>query len=64
VAPEADILAYFDLGVSNGPVEARLNGLLKHLRGISLGFKNLNNYISIQDSYSTGSTHCETPRAA
>lgn len=27
----ADILAYFDLGASNGPVEARLNGRLEHL---------------------------------
>lgn len=34
----ADILAYCDLGASNGPVEARLNGRLEHLRGIALGF--------------------------
>ncbi|MGP5434965.1 transposase, partial [Corynebacterium variabile] len=32
----ADILAYFDLGASNGPVEA-INGRLEHLRGIALG---------------------------
>ncbi|UQE75729.1 ISL3 family transposase [Gordonia sp. PP30] len=30
----ADILAYFDTGVSNGPVEA-INGRLEHLRGSS-----------------------------
>ncbi len=40
----ADILAYFDLGASNGPVEA-INGRLEHLRGIALGFRNLNHYI-------------------
>ena len=39
-----DVLAYFDIGASNGPVEA-LNGRLEHLRGIALGFKNLNHYI-------------------
>ena len=39
-----DILAYFDIGASNGPVEA-INGRLKHLRGIALGFRNLNHYI-------------------
>ena len=38
------ILAYFDVGVSNGPVEA-INGRLEHLRGIALGFRNLNHYI-------------------
>lgn len=40
-----DILAYFDVGASNGPVEA-INGRLEHLRGIALGFRNLNHYIS------------------
>ncbi|GAC58502.1 putative transposase [Gordonia hirsuta DSM 44140 = NBRC 16056] len=40
----AQILAYFDTGVSNGPVEA-INGRLEHLRGIALGFRNLNHYI-------------------
>ena len=40
----AQILAYFDVGVSNGPVEA-INGRLEHLRGIALGFRNLNHYI-------------------
>jgi transposase len=40
----ADILAYFDLGASNGPVEA-INGRLEHLRGIALGFRNLDHYI-------------------
>jgi len=39
-----DILAYFDVGASNGPVEA-INGRLEHLRGIALGFRNLNHYI-------------------
>ncbi|MGV0885232.1 transposase, partial [Mycolicibacterium sp. XJ883] len=39
-----EILAYFDVGVSNGPVEA-INGRLEHLRGIALGFRNLNHYI-------------------
>ena len=34
----------FDIGASNGPVEA-INGRLEHLRGIALGFKNLNHYI-------------------
>lgn len=40
----AEILAYFDTGASNGPVEA-INGRLEHLRGIALGFRNLNHYI-------------------
>ena len=39
-----DILAYFDVGASNGPVEA-INGQLEHLRGIALGFRNLDHYI-------------------
>ena len=39
-----DVLAYFDIGASNGPGEA-INGRLEHLRGIALGFKNLNHYI-------------------
>ncbi len=37
-------MAYFDVGVSNGPTEA-INGRLEHLRGIALGFRNLNHYI-------------------
>lgn len=40
----ADILAYFDTGASNGPVES-INGKLEHLRGIALGFRNKANYI-------------------
>uniref|UniRef100_UPI0035E3F0B7 transposase n=1 Tax=Corynebacterium variabile TaxID=1727 RepID=UPI0035E3F0B7 len=32
----ADILAYFDTGASNGPVE-NFNGKLEYLRGIALG---------------------------
>lgn len=39
-----DVLSYFDIGASNGPVEA-INGRLEHLRGIALGFKNLNHYL-------------------
>lgn len=39
-----DILAYFDTGASNGPVES-INGRLEHLRGIALGFRNLEHYI-------------------
>ena len=39
----AEILAYFDTGASNGPVEA-INGRLEHLRGIALGFRNLNHF--------------------
>lgn len=39
-----EILAYFDTGASNGPVEA-INGRLEHLRGIALGFRNLRHYI-------------------
>ena len=39
-----EILAYFDVGASNGPVEA-INGRLEHLRRIALGFRNLNHYI-------------------
>lgn len=38
-----DILAYFTIGASNGPVEA-INGRLEHLRSIVLGFRNLTNY--------------------
>ncbi len=33
-ARHKEILAYFDTGVSNGPVEA-INGRLEHLRGIA-----------------------------
>ncbi|MDO5669165.1 MAG: transposase, partial [Corynebacterium sp.] len=39
-----DVLAYFDVGASNGPVEA-IDGRLEHLRGIALGFRNLDHYI-------------------
>ena len=39
-----DILAYFDRPrTSNGPTEA-INGRLEHLRGIALGFRNLDSY--------------------
>ncbi|GAA4408732.1 ISL3 family transposase [Tsukamurella soli] len=38
------ILAFFDVDVSNGPTEA-INGRLEHLRGIALGFRNLTHYI-------------------
>lgn len=39
-----DVLAYFEHRASNGPVEA-INERLEHLRGIALGFRNLNHYI-------------------
>ncbi|WP_235026540.1 transposase, partial [Dietzia lutea] len=39
-----EILAYFDVGASNGRVEA-INGRLEYLRGIALGFRNLKHYI-------------------
>lgn len=39
-----DVLVYFDIGASNGPVEV-INGRREHLRGIALGFRNLNHYI-------------------
>ena len=39
-----DVLAYFDIGASNGPVGA-INGRLEHLRGTALGFGNLDHYI-------------------
>lgn len=32
------IVACVDVGVSDGPVETRLDGGLEHLRGIGLGF--------------------------
>ncbi len=40
----ADILAFFDTGASNAPVE-NINGKLEYLRGIALGFRNKANYI-------------------
>ncbi|WP_426718634.1 transposase [Corynebacterium auriscanis] len=39
-----DVVAYVDIGASNGPVEA-INGRLEHLRGIALGLRNLDHYI-------------------
>jgi len=39
-----EILAYFDVGASNGPVEV-INGRLEHLRGSALGFRNLKHYV-------------------
>ena len=42
---ESDILAHFDMpGSSNCPTKA-ISGRLEHLRGIALGFRNLNHYI-------------------
>lgn len=42
----ADVLAFFDRpGTSNGQTEA-INGRLKHVRGLALGFRNLTNYIA------------------
>lgn len=41
-----EVLAYFDRpGTSNGPTEA-INGRLEQLRGSTLGFRNLANYIA------------------
>ena len=41
-----DVLAFFDRPrTSNGPTEA-INGRLEHLRGSTLGFRNLTNYIA------------------
>ena len=41
-----DILAHFDHPhTSNGPTEA-INGRLEHLRGSTLGFRNLTHYIT------------------
>ena len=41
-----DVLAYFDRpGTSNGPTEA-INGRLEHLRGSTLGFRDLSDYIT------------------
>ena len=40
----ADTPAYFDHPhTSNGPTEA-INGRLEHLRGVTLGFRNLTHY--------------------
>lgn len=36
-----NVLAFLDVGVSNGLVEA-INGRPEHHRGITLGFRNLN----------------------
>ena len=44
-ARRKEILAYFDTGASNGPVET-INGRLERLRGIALGFRNLTHYIT------------------
>ena len=52
----AEILAYFDTGASNGPVEA-INGRLEHLRGIALGFRNLDHYILRSLIHSGGLQH-------
>ena len=40
----AEILAYFDTGASNGPIET-INGRLEHLRGLALGVRNRKHYI-------------------
>lgn len=48
-----DVLAYFDIGATNGPIEA-INGRLEHLRGIVLGLRNLDHYILVvSDSLGT-----------
>ncbi len=39
-----ELLAYFDTGgVSNGPTEA-VNGLIKKIKGVGHGYRNLTNY--------------------
>jgi transposase len=49
-----DVLAFFDHQYSaNGPTEA-INGRLEHLRGIALGFRALNNYITRSLLYAGG----------
>ena len=52
-----DILAYFTHPFSsNGPTEA-INGRLEHLRGIALGFTNLENYIKRSLLHTGGFKH-------
>ena len=52
-----DVLAYFTHpGSSNGPTEA-INGRLEHLRGIALGFRNLQNYITRSLLHTGGFKH-------
>ncbi|WRS29865.1 ISL3 family transposase [Actinomycetaceae bacterium MB13-C1-2] len=52
-----DILAYFTHPYSsNGPTEA-INGRLEHLRGIALGFRNLENYITRSLLHTGGFKH-------
>lgn len=52
-----DILAYFTHpDSSNGPTEA-INGRLEHLRGIALGFRNLENYIKRSLLHTGGFKH-------
>jgi len=65
----ADVLAYFDRpGTSNGPTEA-INGRLEHLRGSTLGFRNLTNYIARSLLESSGfrpgyTLDCEEPHSS
>lgn len=40
------VLAYFDIGASNGPIEV-IKGRLEHLRGISLSFRNLDHRVLV-----------------
>ena len=49
-----DILAFFDVGASNGPVKA-ITGRLERLRGTALGFRNLDHHILVVN---------DSPRAA
>ncbi|MDN6704597.1 transposase [Corynebacterium glyciniphilum] len=50
-----DVLAYLDVGASNGPVEA-VNGRLEHLRVIALGFISPDHYILVvTDPFRTAS---------
>ncbi|PLS31170.1 transposase [Bifidobacterium margollesii] len=52
-----DVLAFFDREHSaNGPTEA-INGRLETLRGIALGFRNLDNYITRSLLHTGGFRH-------
>lgn len=52
-----DVLAFFDWEHSaNGPTEA-FNGRVETLRGIALGFRNLDNYITRSLLHAGGFRH-------
>ncbi len=66
-ARRKEILAYFDTGASNGPVEA-INGRLEHLRGIAWASATSPTtscgHSSTQDSSQNTWTHSESGRAS